>query len=137
MGVKGINLADDDDVISVVVVSEEKSILVVTENGYGKRTDVEEYRLIRRGGKGVIAIKPSLRNGKVVGALQVVDEDEVMMITDRGKVIRMNMQDVRVIGRNTQGVRLFNLEQGEKVVGVDRLAESFSDDQDEAEKETN
>jgi len=122
-GVKGITLASGDEVVSVVVIDSDSPILVVTENGYGKRTPVDEYRLIKRGGKGVIAIKTSARNGTVVGALQVVDDDEVMMITNGGKIIRMKMEDVRVIGRNTQGVRLFNLEAGEKVVGIDRLAE--------------
>jgi DNA gyrase subunit A len=122
-GVKAINLAADDEVVSVDVVHEGSSVLVVTENGYGKRTEVDEYRLIKRGGKGVIAIKPSERNGEVVGAMQVVDEDELMMITNSGKIIRMRMAELRVIGRNTQGVRLFKLAQGEKVVAVDRMAE--------------
>lgn len=123
-GVKGITLAAGDELVGVIALTTDSSILVVTENGYGKRTPVDEYRLIRRGGKGVIAIKASARNGKVVGALQVVADDEIMMITNGGKVIRMSMKDVRKIGRNTQGVRLFNLGAGEKVVGVDRLAES-------------
>lgn len=127
-GSRGIRLASDDEVVGVVVLATDSSVLVVTENGYGKRTPIEEYRLIKRGGKGVIAIKTSERNGKVVGALQVVGDDEVMMITNGGKVIRMNMQDVRKIGRNTQGVRLFNLGHGEKVVGIDRLVESDVND---------
>ncbi len=137
-GVKGITLASGDEVVSVVVIDSDSPILVVTENGYGKRTPVDEYRLIKRGGKGVIAIKTSARNGKVVGALQVLDDDEVMMITNGGKIIRMKMEDVRVIGRNTQGVRLFNLEAGEKVVGIDRLAESeqLTDDDDPETAET-
>lgn len=127
-GVKGITLAASDELVGVVVLATDSSILVITENGYGKRTPVDEYRLIRRGGKGVISIKASARNGKVVGALQVVADDEIMMITNGGKVIRMNMKDVREIGRNTQGVRLFNLGKGEKVVGVDRLAESDTEE---------
>ncbi|MDH5523959.1 MAG: DNA gyrase subunit A [Desulfobulbaceae bacterium] len=129
-GVRGINLAAGDEVVSIDVVYADKSLLVVTENGYGKRTNVDEYRLIKRGGKGVLAIKASERNGKVVGAMQVVDEDELMMITNAGKIIRIRMEQLRVIGRNTQGVRLFNLGEGETVVAVDRLAESMDDDDD-------
>jgi DNA gyrase subunit A len=131
-GVRGINLAAGDEVVSIDVVYEDKSLLVVTENGYGKRTNVDEYRLIKRGGKGVFAIKASERNGKVVSAMQVVDEDELMMITNAGKIIRIKMDQLRVIGRNTQGVRLFNLGKDEKVVAVDRLAESM-DDEDEVD----
>lgn len=134
-GVKGITLAAGDELVGVVVLATDSSILVITENGYGKRTPVDEYRLIRRGGKGVISIKASERNGKVVGALQVVADDEIMMITNGGKVIRMNMKDVRKIGRNTQGVRLFNLGKGEKVVGIDRLAESDPEEQEVQEEE--
>ena len=121
-GVKGITLAEDDEVVGVVVIDGDDSILTVTENGYGKRTNVSEYKLQRRGGKGVFAIKTSERNGYVVGALQVVDEDQVMLITNSGKVIRMPMDTVRIIGRNTQGVRLINLEEGEKVVGLSMIA---------------
>ncbi len=121
-GVKGITLGEDDEVVGVVVLTGDDSILTVTENGYGKRTAVSEYKLQRRGGKGVFAIKTSKRNGMVVGALQVVDEDQVMLITNSGKVIRMPMDTVRIIGRNTQGVRLINLAAGEKVVGLSMLA---------------
>jgi len=134
-GVKGINLAEGDEVVSVDVVHEGSSVLVVTENGYGKRSEVDEYRLIKRGGKGVFAIKASERNGQVVGAMQVTDEDELMMITNGGKIIRMPMRDLRVIGRNTQGVRLFKLDEGEKVVAVDRMAEIISDDEEGEEEE--
>lgn len=121
-GVKGINLADDDEVVGAVVLKNDDSILTVTENGYGKRTAVADYRLQKRGGKGIFAIKTSERNGNVVGALQVVDEDQVMLIANSAKVIRMPMDTIRVIGRNTQGVALINLEEGEKVVGMSMLA---------------
>ena len=121
-GVKGITLAEDDEVVGVVVLDSDDSILTVTENGYGKRTAVSEYRIQKRGGSGVFAISTSERNGKVVGALQVEDEDQVMLIANSAKVIRMPMDTVRVIGRNTQGVRLINLEKGEKVVGLSILA---------------
>ena len=129
-GVRGINLAEGDEVVSVDVVHEGSSVIVVTENGYGKRSEVDEYRLIKRGGKGVFAIKASERNGLVVGALQVTDEDELMMITNGGKIIRISMRDLRVIGRNTQGVRLFKLDEGEKVMAVDRMAEIISEDEE-------
>ncbi len=130
-GVKGITLGEDDEVIGVVVLTNDDSILTVTENGYGKRTAVSAYKLQRRGGKGVFAIKTSERNGMVVGALQVVDEDQVMLITNSGKVIRMPMNTVRIIGRNTQGVRLINLADGEKVVGLSMLArEEVSEDEE-------
>jgi DNA gyrase subunit A len=121
-GVKGINLADDDEVVGAVVLKNDDSILTVTENGYGKRTAVADYRLQKRGGKGIFAIKTSERNGFVVGALQVIDEDQVMLIANSAKVIRMPMHTIRVIGRNTQGVRLINLAEGEKVVGMSMLA---------------
>ena len=121
-GVKGITLAEDDEVVGVAVIKSDDSILTVTENGYGKRTAVSEYKLQNRGGKGVFAIKTSERNGKVVGVLPVVDEDQVMLIANSGKVIRMAMDNVRIIGRNTQGVRLINLEDEEIVVGMSMLA---------------
>ncbi|OGQ97577.1 MAG: DNA gyrase subunit A [Deltaproteobacteria bacterium RIFOXYD12_FULL_57_12] len=131
-GVRGITLGAGDEVVGMVVLEKDKSILAVTENGYGKRSPIEEYRLQKRGGRGVIAIKASPRNGNIIGVLLVTDEDEVMMIASSGKIIRMNMENVRVIGRNTQGVRLINLQGNEKVVGLDRVAPgSDSDEEDE------
>ena len=121
-GVKGITLAEDDEVVGVVVVKNEDSILTVTENGYGKRTAVTEYRIQRRGGKGIFAIKTSERNGMVVGALQVYDSDQIMIIANSGKLIRMPMDSLRIIGRNTQGVKLINLEENETVTGLSMLA---------------
>ncbi len=135
-GVKGMTLNPGDIVVGVVVVDDTtESILSVTENGFGKRTSVEDYPVRNRGGKGVFTIKTSERNGKAIGALQVVDDDEIMMITNGGKIIRTNMQNVRVIGRNTQGVNLFRLAEGEKVVGMDRMAEP-SDDKESNGTET-
>jgi len=133
-GVKGITLAPADRLVGVVVLSTDSSILTVTENGYGKRSPENEYRLQRRGGKGIIAIKASKRNGEIVGAMQVVDEDNVMLIADSGKIIRMSMDHVRIIGRNTQGVRLINLQPGEKVVGMDQVA-ADSGEEEEGEEE--
>jgi DNA gyrase subunit A len=130
-GVKGITLTEDDVVVGAVMLKqsecESTSILTVTENGYGKRTAVSEYRLQSRGGKGVSTIKTSERNGLVVGALQVEDSDQVMLIANSAKVIRMPMDSMRVIGRNTQGVRMINLGEGERVVDMSILARSSGD----------
>lgn len=134
-GVRGITLADDDEVVGVVVRDSDDSILTVTENGYGKRTAVSEYRTQKRGGMGVFAISTSERNGKVVGALQVQDDDQVMLIANSGKVIRMPMHTVRIIGRNTQGVRLINLDKGEKVVGLSMLARGAEVESEELDDE--
>lgn len=133
-GVRGIRLAEDDVVVAAEVLNREESILVVTENGYGKRTPVDQYRITKRGGKGVRAIKPSKRNGLVVKACQITDEDEIMLITDGGKIIRMNMDQMRVIGRNTKGVRMFKLGDNEKVVAMDKVPpDSGSDDDAEGD----
>jgi len=134
-GVKGMTLNPGDTVVGVVVVdASTESILSVTENGFGKRTSVEDYPVRNRGGKGVFTIKTSERNGKAIGALQVVDDDEIMMITNGGKIIRTYMKNVRVIGRNTQGVNLFDLPGGETVVAMDRVAEPSGSRDDEGEE---
>lgn len=130
-GVKGITLGEDDEVVGVAVIKSDDSILTVTENGYGKRTEVSEYKLQSRGGKGVFTIKTSERNGNVVGVLPVVDDDQVMLIANSGKVIRMPMDTIRIIGRNTQGVRLINLDEGELVVGLTMLAREEAVDDDD------
>ncbi|MBC8317650.1 MAG: DNA gyrase subunit A [Desulfobulbaceae bacterium] len=136
-GVRGIRLAAEDEVVGAVVIDSDESILVVTENGFGKRSAVEDYRLTKRGSKGVFAIKTSERNGNIVGALLVTDEDEVMLIADSGKIIRMNMEHNRVIGRNTQGVKLIDIEEGEKVVAMDMVPESYGDDEGDEENGEN
>ena len=133
-GVKGINLADDDEVVGAAVITNNDSILTVTENGYGKRTAVEEYPVQNRGGKGVLAIRTSERNGSVVGVLTVQDEDQVMLIADSGKIIRMPMDNLRVIGRNTQGVRLIDLEEHELVADLSMLAREDEMDDDEQDE---
>ena len=135
-GVKGISLGEDDAVVGVAVLKSDDSILTVTERGYGKRTAVAEYRLQTRGGKGVFTIRTSERNGYVIGVLPVVDEDQVMLVANSGKVIRMPMDTVRIIGRNTQGVRLINLEEDEIVVDLSMLArEEGVDDENSGEEE--
>jgi DNA gyrase subunit A len=132
-GVRGIRLEKDNELVSVVVLSSDSSVLTVTENGYGKRSSSDDYPVRHRGGKGVIAIKTSKRNGKVVGATQVTDDDEIMMITNGGKIIRIGMQHMRVIGRNTQGVGMFKLKEDELVVAFALVAETFEDDLPEGE----
>jgi DNA gyrase subunit A len=136
-GVRGIRLEDDNEVVGVVVVDSDASILTVTENGYGKRSSADEYPVRHRGGKGVFTIKASERNGKIVGAMQVSDADEIMMITDGGKIIRITMEHMRVIGRNTQGVRMFKLAPEEKVVAMDMVAESLASEDEGEEVEEN
>ncbi len=129
-GVRGITLGHDDIVVSAIVINSNNSILIATENGYGKRSPIEEYRLQKRGGKGVIGIKKSVRNGNVIAAKQVDDEEQVILIADSGKMIRMDLGSVRIIGRSTQGVTLINLEDNEKLVGMDSVAKERSDEID-------
>ncbi len=127
-GVKGIDLDEDDFVVGMEIVRGNSTILTVTERGYGKRTDLSEYRMQGRGGKGILTIKSTSRNGKAVCALQVSDEDETMILTTAGKIIRMKTRDISIIGRNTQGVRLIDIEDNDKVVGVATLAEREDDE---------
>jgi len=122
-GVRGISLRDDDEVVAMEVVREGGTMLTVTESGYGKRTGLDEYRVQSRGGVGIINIQTSERNGKVVGIAFVHDDDELMLISQQGKILRMVAKDIRSIGRATQGVRLLGLDEGDQVVSVARLAE--------------
>lgn len=135
-GVMGIRLGADDAVVSAIVIDSSSSVLIATENGYGKRSPIEEYRMQKRGGKGVRGIKRSVRNGDVIAAKQVDDEEEVILIADSGKMIRMDLSTIRIIGRSTQGVKLINLDEEEKVVSLDSLAkDAGSDDEDIIEDE--
>ncbi len=122
-GVKGIDLDDDDFVVGMEIVQDNSTILTVTERGYGKRTDLSEYRMQGRGGKGIYTIKVTQKNGKAMSAIQVTDDDEIMILTTEGMIIRMKTKDISIIGRNTQGVKLINLEDNDIVVGVVKLAE--------------
>jgi len=125
-GVRGITLGKNDSLVSMDILSPGtvgSSILSVTENGFGKRSPVEDYRLQSRGGKGIITVKTTARNGKLVGTQQITDQDEVMLITDRGKIIRLRCSEIRLSSRNTQGVKLIERESGERVMAVARLAE--------------
>jgi DNA gyrase subunit A len=119
---KEITLATDE-VVSMAIVRDTETLLTVSELGYGKRTEAAEYRLTHRGGKGVITMQVTEKTGKVIGVRQVGGDDQVMLITDAGKVIRLQVKDVRIIGRNTQGVHLVRLEPGEKVRAIAGLAE--------------
>jgi DNA gyrase subunit A len=129
-GVRGIALRGDDEVVAMEVVRPGGTLLTVTENGYGKRTELDEYRVQSRGGLGIINIQTSDRNGRVVGVAYVNDDDELMLISQQGKVLRMVTRDIRTIGRATQGVRLIEIEPEDRVVSVARLAE-----REEAERE--
>ena len=122
-GVRGMRVGKDDEVIGMESLGEGAHILTVTENGFGKRTNTSEYRVQGRGGMGIITIRTTARNGNVIGMKQVTNEDEVMLITNYGKIIRMKIKGVSIIGRNTQGVKLIGVEKDEKVVGIARLAE--------------
>lgn len=122
-GVKGITLRDKDIVVDMVVVEKDSALLTVCENGYGKRTDLDDYRSQHRGGIGLINIKTSDRNGSVVALKSVREKDEFMMITAKGIIIRTGIEELRAIGRNTQGVRLIKLDEDDKVVAVARLAQ--------------
>lgn len=117
-GVRGIKLKPNNRVISLVVAKPEGAILTATENGFGKRTDIADYPTVNRGAQGVISIKVSERNGKVIGAIQVYPEDEIMLISDFGTLVRIRVDEISVIGRNTQGVKLINVKDNEKVVGL-------------------
>lgn len=121
VGVRGVKLQDGQKVVSLIV-SREGDILTATENGYGKRTALDEYRLSGRGGQGVISIQVTERNGKVVGAIQVNHEDEVMLISNKGTLVRVPAAEISLIGRNTQGVRLIQLGEGEMLVSLERIA---------------
>jgi DNA gyrase subunit A len=129
IGVRGIKLAKGDEVVSLIVAHAADPILTATEKGYGKRTCLDEYRQQARGGSGVISIKTSARNGRVVGAIQVTDEDEMMLISNKGTLVRARAADVSIIGRNTQGVTLINIAENEQLVSIAKIAES--DDESE------
>jgi DNA gyrase subunit A len=122
-GVRGMGLIESDQVVGMEILSPGARVLTVTQKGYGKRTPLEDYRLQRRGGQGVITIRTTDRNGEVVSVAQVVDDDEVMLITDAGKVLRAKVSGISTMGRATQGVRVMNLAVGEKLVSMARLAE--------------
>ena len=120
-GVKGIELEKDDEVIGMVVVRRDASLLVVSEKGYGKRSELSDYRVQKRGGKGIITLKKTDKTGSIVALKEVIPDDELMMITRHGVIIRLPVDGIRVIGRNTQGVKVMNLDSGDAVVDVARV----------------
>jgi DNA gyrase subunit A len=122
-GVRGIKLTEDAKVVSLIVPNHEDNILTITENGFGKRTPQHEYPAKSRATQGVVSIKVSERNGLVVGACQVADENEIMIISDKGTLVRTRVNEVSVVGRNTQGVRLIRTVEGESVVGLAKIEE--------------
>ncbi len=119
-GVRGIRLGAGQKVIALIVVGE-GTVLTVTENGYGKRTPVDDYPRRGRGGQGVISIQTSERNGRVTGAVQVESDHEIMLITDGGTLVRTPVEEISLVSRNTQGVKLISLQGIEKLVGVERI----------------
>jgi len=122
-GVRGLRLAPEDRIVGMEVLSHGQTLFTATENGYGKRTSIDEYPLQKRGGKGVITIKTNKRNGLVVAILLVDEDDDLMLLTEGGKLIRMPVSDISVISRNTQGVKLVGMMPEERVAGVARLVE--------------
>ena len=128
-GVRGMRLQEGQKIISLIIAAE-GTVLNITENGYGKRTRLEEFTPHKRGGLGLIAIQTSERNGSVVGAVLVNDNDEIMLITNAGTLVRTRVNEISVVGRNTQGVTVIRLDKGEKVVGVDRI-DGLGDEEDE------
>jgi DNA gyrase subunit A len=134
-GVRGIKLQAEQTVIALIIVAEGE-ILTATENGYGKRTSIEDYPVHGRGGQGIIAITVNERNGSVVGADQVSDEDEIMLISNGGTLVRTRVVEISIMGRNTQGVRLISLSNVEKLVGLERVDSLDGNDLDEVETET-
>jgi DNA gyrase subunit A len=117
-GVKGITLEENQSVIALIMPNKDNEILTVSENGYGKRSKVEDFRKTKRGAKGVIAMQLSERNGKLISANQVSDEDQVILISDKGTLVRTKVSEISVIGRNTQGVRVIKLKANEKLNGM-------------------
>jgi DNA gyrase subunit A len=130
-GVKGIKLRSGDLVVDMVVAEEKASLLTVCENGYGKRTSLENYRTQNRGGVGLINIKTTARNGKVVGLKAVQYKDELMLITASGMIIRTGLDEIRSIGRNTQGVRLIKLKPDDKLVATEKIAHESANNRKE------
>ena len=130
-GVIGIRLEDDDEVISMLRYNENTTLLVVTENGFGKRTELEEYKVQLRGGKGILTYKVTERTGVLVGAKLVDDEDDIMLISTDGNIIRMNVDEITVLSRVTQGVTLMRNKDGNKVVSIARITREMKEDEEE------
>jgi DNA gyrase subunit A len=133
-GVIGIRLDESNDVVCMEIVRDDSTILTVTENGYGKRSTLEDYRSQGRGGKGIFTIKITEKNGRVTGMAQVSEDEEILLITSNGKILRLRTKDISVQGRNTQGVRLFDIEAGDKVVSFAKVMDREEEKEPSAEK---
>jgi DNA gyrase subunit A len=131
-GVRGMTLDKNDELVDMVVIknTHESTVLAISENGYGKRSLVDDYREQSRGGKGVITLKVTPKTGKLIALKEVSDNDDLMVITERGKIIRMECQGIRTMGRNTQGVRIMRLDDDGKIAAVTRVV---NEDDDEGE----
>jgi DNA gyrase subunit A len=130
--VRGIKLRKGDEVVAMVIIKREGTLLAISENGYGKRSPIEDYPKHKRGSKGVITIQTSARNGNLISLLEVVDNDDLMIVTRAGMIIRQGVDKISVIGRNTKGVKLINLNDNDRVYDVTRISpEDESDDQEE------
>jgi len=136
-GVRGISLRGDDEVVAMVVVKREGTLLSISENGYGKRTEINGYKVTKRGSKGVITLKTTKRNGKLISLLEVVDNDDLMIVTKEGMIIRQPVNRISVIGRNTQGVRLIALNDDDKVYDIARIIAEEETDEDEEDATEN
>ncbi len=134
-GVKGINLTSDEHLVCMIIVDDSMKILSVTSKGFGKRTEASEYKVQSRGGKGVIAMKLTEKNGDIIQVLPVADNDDIIIISDKGQVIRTGVDGISVVGRNTQGVRVMNVNADESVVAVEKLMESEESNNDDSDSE--
>ncbi len=126
-GVRGVNLTKGDIVVGLLVIKRQGTVLVVTEKGYGKRSDINDYRITRRGGKGVITVKTSDKVGKMISLMEVMDNDELVIISTKGMVIRQSVKDIRVMGRNTQGVRVIRLNEGDEIADIAKVVPEEDD----------
>ena len=130
-GVKGITISKSDSVIGMLVLKNDGYILVASENGYGKRSNLDEYRIQNRSGKGVYTLKSTDKTGKLVSILEVVDSDDIMIITNGGVMIRQSVSAIRTIGRNTQGVRLIKLDDGFQISSVTKVVKEEDGEEDD------
>jgi DNA gyrase subunit A len=135
-GVRGIKLSKDDIVIGLIVVKSSSTLLVVTDKGYGKRSSIDDYRITHRGGKGVITIRTGEKTGNLISMKEINDNDELVIITNGGMVIRLGVKKIRVMGRATQGVKLVNLKEGDSIADVARvISDDSNSDKDKTEDE--
>jgi DNA gyrase subunit A len=134
-GVRGISLREGDEVVAMVVVKREGTLLTISENGYGKRTVISDYKVTKRGSKGVITLKTTKRNGKLISLMEVVDNDDLMIVTKKGMIIRQSVNKISIIGRNTQGVRLIQLNEDDSVYDITRIIAEEEEVEEEIEKQ--